>query len=69
MNNQELNFNIDKIFYKICQNVKHQRSLTGLTQEKYAEALGVSSQYINQIECSLLLSAPDFGADSHNASN
>ena len=48
--NKETNTNIDKIFDKICSNIKHQRSLTGLTQEKYAEALGVSSQYISQLE-------------------
>lgn len=47
---KDVNTNIDKIFDRICQNIKHQRSLTGLTQEKYAEALGVSSQYISQIE-------------------
>ncbi len=50
MNNQEININIDKTFEKICHNIKHHRNLTGLTQEKYAEALGVSSQYISQIE-------------------
>lgn len=50
MNNHKTTADIDKIFDKICSNVKHHRSLTGLTQEKYAEALGVSSQYISQIE-------------------
>ena len=49
MNNQRKT-DIDKIFDTICSNVKYHRGLTGLTQEKYAEALGVSTQYISQIE-------------------
>lgn len=37
-------------FSDICKNIRHQHQLTGMTQEKFAEALNVSTQYVSQIE-------------------
>lgn len=50
MNENYIENKTSQAFCDICKNIRHQRQLIGMTQEKFAEALNVSAQYISQIE-------------------
>ena len=50
MSDNELSALTGQMFSTISRNIKIQRSRHGYTQEKLAEMLGISTQYLSQLE-------------------